>query len=66
MVPSDAVVAYHAKGHAGDLKTLGEEQSGWKVVSSGRAAPLNATGGPVLVVDANVGVGEIDIDRPKG
>jgi phage shock protein PspC (stress-responsive transcriptional regulator) len=61
VVPSDAVVAYHAKGHMGDLKVLGQEQSGWKVATSGRNAP--STAGPVLVVDANVGVGEIDIDR---
>jgi phage shock protein PspC (stress-responsive transcriptional regulator) len=64
VVPSDAVVAYHAKGHMGDLKVLGQEQSGWKVATSGRNAP--STAGAVLVVDANVGVGEIDIDRATG
>ncbi len=66
VVPNDAVVAYRAKGHLGDLKILGQEQSGWKVVTSGRAASSTATAAPVLVVDANVGVGEIDIDRATG
>ena len=66
VVPSNAVVAYHVKGHVGDLKILGQEQSGWKVVESGRKAPSTPAGGPVLVVDANVGVGEIDIDRATG
>ena len=66
VVPNDAVVAYRAKGHVGDLKILGQERSGWKVVSSGRAAPSTAAGGPVLVVDANVSVGEIDVDRAAG
>jgi phage shock protein PspC (stress-responsive transcriptional regulator) len=66
VVPNDAVVAYHAKGHLGDLKILGQERSGWKVATSGRAAPLTAAGGPVLVVDSNVSVGEIDIDRAAG
>ena len=65
VVPNAAVVAYHAKGHMGDLKILGQEQSGWKVATSGRNAPSTAAG-PVLVVDANVGVGEIDIDRATG
>ena len=66
VVPSNAVVAYHVKGHVGDLKILGQEQSGWKVVESGRKAPSTPAGRPVLVVDANVGVGEIDIDRATG
>jgi len=66
VVPNDAVVAYRAKGHVGDLKILGQERSGWKVVTSGRQAPLTAAGGPVLVVDAKVGVGEVDIDRATG
>ena len=65
VVPQDAVVAYRAKADAGDLMILGEERSGWKVVTSGREAPLTA-GGPVLVVDAKVGVGEIEIDRRPG
>jgi phage shock protein PspC (stress-responsive transcriptional regulator) len=64
VVPQDAVVAYRAKADAGDLMILGEERSGWKVVTSGRA-PL-AADGPVLVVDAKVGVGAIDIDRAAG
>jgi phage shock protein PspC (stress-responsive transcriptional regulator) len=62
VVPQDAVVAYRAKADAGDLMILGEERSGWKVVTSGQQAPLTA-GGPVLVVDAKVGVGEVEIDR---
>jgi len=65
VVPNDAVVAYRAKGHLSDLKILGQERSGWKVVTSGREAPSTA-GGPVLVVDAKVGVGEVDIDRATG
>ena len=66
VVPNDAVVAYRAKGHLSDLKILGQERSGWKVVTSGREAPSIAAGGPVLVVDAKVGVGEVDIDRATG
>jgi phage shock protein PspC (stress-responsive transcriptional regulator) len=66
IVPKDAVVAYRAKGDLADLKVLGQERNGWKVVTAGRDAPLTAAGGPVLVVDANVGAGEIDIDRATG
>jgi phage shock protein PspC (stress-responsive transcriptional regulator) len=66
IVPKDAIVAYRAKGDLADLKVLGQERNGWKVVTAGRDAPLTAAGGPVLVVDANVGAGEIDIDRATG
>ena len=66
VVPKDAVVVYRAKGDLADLKVLGQERDGWKVVTAGRDAPLTAAGGPVLVVDANVGAGEIDIDRATG
>lgn len=66
IVPKDAVVAYRAEGDLADLKVLGQERNGWKVVTAGRDAPLTAAGGPVLVVDANVGAGEIDIDRATG
>jgi phage shock protein PspC (stress-responsive transcriptional regulator) len=66
VVPGDTVVAYRAKADAGDLMILGQERSGWKVVTSGREAPLTAAGGPVLVVDAKVGVGEVEIDRQTG
>lgn len=65
VVPQNAVVAYHAKADAGDLMILGDDRNGWKVVTTGREAPLTA-GGPVLVVDAKVGVGEIEIDRHPG
>lgn len=65
VVPGDAVVAYRAKADAGDLMILGDDRNGWKVVMSGREAPLTA-GGAVLVVDAKVGVGEIEIDRHPG
>jgi hypothetical protein len=66
VVPKDAVVVYRAKGDLADLKVLGQERDGWKVVTAGRDRPLTAAGGPVLVVDANVGAGEIDIDRATG
>lgn len=66
VVPKDAVVVYRAKGDLADLKVLGQERNGWKVVTAGREAPLTAAHGPVLIVDANVGAGEIDIDRATG
>jgi phage shock protein PspC (stress-responsive transcriptional regulator) len=66
VVPNNAVVVYRAKGDLADLKVLGQERNGWKVVTAGREAPLTSAGGPVLVVDANVGAGEIDIDRATG
>lgn len=65
VVPADTVVTYHAKADVGDLKILGQERSDWKPVLSGRQAP-STIGGRVLVVDAKVGVGEVDIDRAAG
>jgi phage shock protein PspC (stress-responsive transcriptional regulator) len=66
VVPSDTVVEYRVKADAGELMILGQERGDWKAVMSGRDAPLDAAGAPVLVVDAKIGVGEIDIDRAGG
>jgi phage shock protein PspC (stress-responsive transcriptional regulator) len=66
VVPADAVVVYHAEGDLTDLRVLGHERSGWKVVAVGREASSTAAGGPVLVVDAKVNAGELEIERATG
>lgn len=66
VVPNNAVVVYRAKGDLADLNVLGQAQEGWKVVATGREAPSASAEGSVLVVDANVGAGEIEIDRATG
>lgn len=66
IAPADAIVQYKAKANVGQVSVAGAARDGRKVVSSGSLAPAAGKNAPVLVLDADVGLGHVQIDRAGG
>jgi phage shock protein PspC (stress-responsive transcriptional regulator) len=60
-VPRDANVVVHGYVHAGDLRILGEQESGFHARRTVEADAAGATS--TLVVDAEVGLGDLRVER---
>jgi hypothetical protein len=60
-LPRDVDLVVHGYAHAGDIRILGEEESGFR---ARRTVEVDAPGATAtLVVDAEVGLGDIRVER---
>jgi hypothetical protein len=58
LLPEDAAVRAAADAKLGEIDLLGRYVEGWEVEEQ-----VNETGTRVLVLDASVGIGEIEVRR---
>jgi hypothetical protein len=58
LLPEDVALRASADARLGEIRLLGQRVEGWEV-----GEQLGETGLRVLVLDAEVGIGEIQIER---